>query len=95
MLDTQAHLILPIKLKLTRSTQCYNIVSTMIQKIIRVGNSVAVVIPKKVLEEKRIKVGDSVNVSVNPIFTVDREIHDLTQKLIKQYRPALEELASK
>ena len=67
----------------------------MIQKIIRVGNSVAVVIPKKVLEEKRIKVGDSVNVSVNPIFTVDREIHDLTQKLIKQYRPALEELASK
>lgn len=67
----------------------------MIQKTFQVGNSVAVIIPKKVLEEKRIKVGDSVNVSVDPIFTVDREIHDLTQKLIKQYRPALEELASK
>ncbi|OGD89695.1 hypothetical protein A3F45_03605 [Candidatus Curtissbacteria bacterium RIFCSPHIGHO2_12_FULL_41_17] len=67
----------------------------MIQKIIRVGNSVAVIIPKKVLEEKRIKVGDAVNISVDPVFTADREIHDLTQKLIKQYRPALEELASK
>lgn len=67
----------------------------MIQKIIRVGNSVAVTIPKKVLEEKGIKVGDPVNFSVDPVFKADREIHDLTQKLIKQYRPALEELASK
>lgn len=67
----------------------------MIQKTIQVGNSVAVIIPKKVLEEKQIKVGDSVNFSVDSVFTADREIHDLTQKLIKQYRPALEELASK
>lgn len=67
----------------------------MIQKTFQVGNSVAVTIPKKVLEEKRIKVGDSVNISVDPVFTADRDIHDLTQKLIKQYRQALEELASK
>lgn len=67
----------------------------MIQKTFQVGNSVAVIIPKKVLEEKRIGVGDSVNVSVDTVFTADRQIHDLTQKLIKQYRSALEELASK
>lgn len=67
----------------------------MIQKTIQVGHSIAVIIPKKVLEEKRIKLGDVVNISVDPVFTADREIHDLTQKLIKQYRPALEELASK
>lgn len=67
----------------------------MIQKTIQVGNSVAVIIPKKVLEEKNIKVGDSVNFSVDQIFTADKEIHDLTWKLIKQYRSALEELASK
>lgn len=67
----------------------------MIQKTFQVGNSVAVIIPKKVLEEKRIKVGDSVNFSVDTVFTADRQIHDLTQKLIKQYRSALEELASK
>ncbi len=67
----------------------------MIQKIIRIGNSVAVTIPTKVIEEKKLKVGDSVDISIEPVFTVDRDIHELTQKLIKQYRPALEELASK
>lgn len=67
----------------------------MIQKIIRVGNSVAVTIPTKVIEEKKLKVGDSVDISIEPVFTADRDIHELTQKLIKQYRPALEELASK
>ena len=67
----------------------------MIQKTIQVGNSVAVTIPKKVLEEKDIKVGDSVNVSVDPVFSADKDIHDLTQRLIRQYRSALEELASK
>ncbi len=67
----------------------------MIQKIIRVGNSVAVTIPTKVIEEKKLKVGDSVDISIEPVFTADRDIHELTQKLIKQYRPALVELASK
>ncbi|OGE08209.1 hypothetical protein A3A60_03785 [Candidatus Curtissbacteria bacterium RIFCSPLOWO2_01_FULL_42_26] len=67
----------------------------MIQKTFQVGNSVAVIIPKKVLEEKRIKVGDPVNFSIEPVFTADKEIHELTQKLINEYRPALEELASK
>ena len=67
----------------------------MIQKIIRVGNSVAVTIPKTVIEEKNLKVGDSIDITIEPVFTADRQIHVLTQKLIKQYRPALEELASK
>ena len=67
----------------------------MIQKIIRVGNSVAVTIPQSVIKEKRLKVGDSVNFSIEPAFTADSEIHILTQKLIKEYRPALEELAAK
>jgi len=67
----------------------------MIQKIIRVGNSVAVTIPKTVIEEKSLKVGDSVDVTIEPVFTANRQIHDLTQKLINQYRSALEELASK
>lgn len=67
----------------------------MIQKIIRVGNSVAVTIPKKVMEEKNLNVGDNVDISLEPVFKADSEIHDLTQKLIKRYRPALEELASK
>ena len=67
----------------------------MIQKIIRVGNSIAVTIPQNVAKEKKLKVGDSVNFSIDPVFTADSQIHDLTQKLIDQYRSALEELASK
>jgi len=67
----------------------------MIQKTIQVGNSVAVIIPKKILEEKRIKVGDTVSVSIDPIFTTDKELHLITQKLIKQYKQALVELANK
>ena len=67
----------------------------MIQKVIKVGNSLAVTIPKKTLEEKNLKIGDSVDVTVDSVFNADKEIHDLTQKLIKEYRPALEELASK
>mgnify|MGYP001562944136 CR=1 FL=1 len=67
----------------------------MIQKIIRVGNSMAVTIPQNVAKEKNLKIGDSVNFSIESAFTADSEIHKLTQKLIKEYRPALEELASK
>jgi len=36
----------------------------MIQKIIRVGNSAAISIPKKVLEEKNLKIGDLAEVDI-------------------------------
>lgn len=67
----------------------------MIQKVIKVGNSLAVTIPKKVVKEKNLKVGDSLNISLEPIITADQEIYKLTQSLITEYRSALEELASK
>lgn len=67
----------------------------MRQKIIRVGNSAAVTIPKKVLEEKGLKVGEEADIDIRPVFSADKEIHNLTQKIIKQYRPALEELAKR
>jgi len=67
----------------------------MRQKIIRVGNSAAVTIPKKVLEEKGLKVGQEADIEVRSTFEADPEIHQLTQKIIKNYRPALEELARK
>ena len=67
----------------------------MIQKIIRVGNSMAVTIPQNVVKEKNLKIGDSVNFSIEPTFIADSGIHKLTQKLIGEYRSALEELASK
>jgi len=67
----------------------------MRQKIIRVGNSAAVTIPKKVLEETGLKVGEEAEIDVRPIFEADSEIHQLTKQIIKNYRPALEELAKR
>lgn len=67
----------------------------MIQKVIKVGNSLAVTIPQNEVKKNNIKVGDSLNFSFEPIFTADQEIHKLTQGLITEYRSALEELASK
>ena len=67
----------------------------MKQKIIRTGNSAAVIIPKEVLEEKNLKIGDIAEIEVEPAFEADAKIHDLTQKIIKEYRSALEELARK
>ena len=67
----------------------------MRQKIIRVGNSAAVTIPKKILEEKGLKIGQEAEIDIRPSFEADKDIHELTQKIIQNYRPALEELARK
>jgi putative addiction module antidote len=76
----------------------------MTQKVLKVGSSAAVTIPKKALEELGLKIGDRVNVDtdkkrktvlIEPLAKVDKEIVDWTQKFIKKYRPALEALAKK
>lgn len=72
----------------------------MIQKIIRVGNSAAVSIPKKTLEEKNLKIGDLAEVDIQPKKTHKKmaltpEFLKWVDKYIKNNRPALEELASK
>ena len=72
----------------------------MIQKIIRVGNSVAVTIPKKVIEEKNLKVGQLAEVDIQPVkktrkTTLTPAFLEWVDKYIKKNRPALEELASK
>jgi len=38
----------------------------MIQKIIRVGNSLAVTLPKNFIEEAKFSAGDEIRVEVNP-----------------------------
>ena len=76
----------------------------MLQKILKVGSSAAITIPKKSLEELGLSIGDRVQVSVNtrerkisvelPV-AVDKELVDWTKKFIETYRPALEALAKK
>jgi len=76
----------------------------MTQKLLRVGSSAAVTIPKKSLKELGLKIGDEVRVQVSlkeravtirPAHRVEKEVLDWTDSFIKRYRPALEALADK
>lgn len=81
----------------------------MFQKIIQVGNSAAVTIPKDFLKNFRLKVGDRVVVQVNPDIaeisirpqeakkriSLKPEFLRWLNKFIAEYRPALKELAKK
>ena len=72
----------------------------MIQKIIRVGNSAAVTIPQSVIKEKRLKVGDNVQIDLEPVkkaqkTTLTPEFIKWVDKYIENNRPALDELAHK
>lgn len=78
----------------------------MIQKVLKVGSSAAVTIPKKSLEELGVKIGDSVSVSVhNKKVTieartispnvVDTDTVAWAKSFIEAYRPALEALKDK
>lgn len=76
----------------------------MAQKVLRIGASAGVTLPKKVMEELGIKRGDEVTIDVDkksgvafikPAVKVDKELLDWTDKFVKKYRPALEALANK
>ena len=79
----------------------------MSQKVLKVGSSAAVTISKSSLKELGLRVGDTVEVSLdarhrNVIITplrhprrVDPEIIRWTKSFIDRYRPALEALAKK
>lgn len=79
----------------------------MTQKVLKVGSSAAVTIPKKSLEELGLRIGDKIIVeidkkhrvvSIKPINKAkiaDQEILNWTKKFIERYRPALEALAKK
>ncbi len=76
-----------------------------IQKFIKVGSSVAVVIPKKSLKVLGIKPGMSLSLDIDeknrriivshtaPV--ADAELLDWTERFIKRYRGALDVLAKK
>ena len=75
----------------------------MIQKVMKVGSSAAVTIPKKALKELGLKIGDSISVAVNTTTkqvvmepyasVIDHETVAWAKGFIKKYRPALEALA--
>lgn len=79
----------------------------MTQKLLKVGLSAAVTIPKKSLKELGLKIGDEIRVDVDPknkmvsirpvanLSHDDAKIARLTLNFVKRYRRDLEELAKK
>lgn len=83
----------------------------MIQKVIKVGSSAAVTIPKKAMSELGIKTGDMVSLDILPNSkgivirtkkesiesdsSVTSEVLDWTKKFIERYRSALDDLSNK
>ena len=79
----------------------------MTQKVLRVGKSAAVTIPKGSLEDLGLRIEDEVNVQVDKkkrsmvirtehkISVREKKIAELTQNFIDRYRKDLEELAKK
>ncbi len=79
----------------------------MTQKVLKVGSSAAVTIPKKSLEELNLRPGDRVivevdkktrSVSIRPskgTSSRERRIAELTYNFIERYRSDLEALAKK
>jgi antitoxin component of MazEF toxin-antitoxin module len=71
----------------------------MQRKVIKVGTSAAVLIPKAVLDEQGIKIGDTVHVDVAKTAKassrpyVNPEVLEWTEKLRKRYQPLLKKLA--
>ena len=76
----------------------------MTQKVLKVGSSAAVTIPKKSLEDLGLKIGDRITIEVDkkrrtvlikPTTKVSKELLDWTGKFVERYRLALEALAKK
>jgi len=79
----------------------------MIQKLLKVGSSAAVTIPKKSLKELGLKIGDPVSVMVDihtrkvviqsdmHLSKSDEKVAKLTLQFINRYRKDLEALARK
>lgn len=77
----------------------------MIQKVLKVGSSAAVTIPKKSLEELGLKIGDSVSVDIRDGVFSFRSTHSNTSKqeritalalnFVNRYRSDLEALKDK
>lgn len=71
----------------------------MQRKLIRVGTSAAVIIPKVKLEELNVGIGDTVYLDIsstpkNEQVLIDPAVVQWTDEFIKEYQPMLKKLAS-
>jgi len=76
----------------------------MIQKVLKIGSSIGITIPKKTAQELGISAGDAVEFTFNkgrkqftvePLASINQDLVVWTKDFIEKYRPALEALAKK
>jgi len=67
----------------------------MTQKIIQIGTSAGVTIPKKQLEELGLKVGDEINIDIRPTRGQLKEFADELDKFMDIYDQDLKNLAQR
>jgi antitoxin component of MazEF toxin-antitoxin module len=67
----------------------------MTQKIIQIGSSAGVTIPKKQLEELGLAVGDEVNIDIRPTRGQLKEFADELDKFMDMYDQDLKNLAQR
>jgi antitoxin component of MazEF toxin-antitoxin module len=68
----------------------------MTQKIIRIGSSAGITIPKKELKELGLAVGDEVKYTIEPVKEAKHdELMQDYQKFVKQYGDTLKNLADR
>ena len=69
----------------------------MIQKVIKIGSSLGVTIPKKQLKELGIAFGDNVELNIKPVKRdkQDAEILQAARKILADYKQDFENLAKR
>lgn len=71
----------------------------MVQQLISVGNSIGVIIPKNILKEKNIKLGDKVELDIKPIKLqaqgVDAKFMKMADEFIEEHKDVLQALANR
>jgi len=67
----------------------------MTQKIIQIGSSAGVTIPKKKLEELGLAIGDEVNINIRPTKAKLKDFADELDKFMDVYDQDLKNLANR
>ncbi len=71
----------------------------MVQQLISIGNSIGVIIPKNVLKEKNIKLGDSIELDIKPVKPeakgVDVKFMKMADEFIEEHKDVLQALANR
>ena len=69
----------------------------MVQKVIKIGSSAGVTIPKKQLQDMGIAIGDEVKLTIEPVDSDNKQekLMDEYQKFVKQYGQTLKNLAQR